>query len=143
MQTLDFSIHINAPRARVWESLWSNAGYRYWTAVFAEGSYYEGDLSEGSRVRFLGPNNSGMWSLVGAHRAPERLAFVHQGAIKDGVEQEPGVWAGTTESYDLRDVDGATELSVTVGTTEEAAGYFNETFPKALQRVKEAVEGRL
>ncbi|RYY97849.1 MAG: SRPBCC domain-containing protein [Chitinophagaceae bacterium] len=143
MQTLDFSIRINAPREKVWDSLWSEAGYRHWTAAFAEGSYYEGDFTEGGRVRFLGPNGSGMWSIVGAHHAPERVVFVHQGAIKDGAEQEPGEWAGTTESYTLADAGSATELSVQVETMEAAAGYFNETFPKALARLKEAVEGSL
>ena len=40
---MHFSIGIAALRETVWEILLDDATYRQWTAVFAEGSYAEGD----------------------------------------------------------------------------------------------------
>ena len=76
MEKLNFSISINAPKEKVWEMLWDDAGYRAWTNVFAEGSWAKTDSwKEGSKVLFLGPNGSGMVSSVAANKPNEFMSF--------------------------------------------------------------------
>ena len=49
-KTLRFPVTITASRAAVWHVLLDDALFRQWAAGFAEGSYYEGDWSEGTIV---------------------------------------------------------------------------------------------
>ncbi|RYZ22601.1 MAG: SRPBCC domain-containing protein [Chitinophagaceae bacterium] len=139
--TLNFSIHIDAPRARVWESLWSDAGYRHWTAAFMEGSYAETDWKEGSPVRFLGPDGSGMYSTIESLVPEEQMIFLHHGEVKNGIAQPPAPWAGARERYFLHTDETATRLVAELDANEEMAAYFNATFPKALERLKSYAEG--
>lgn len=139
MVTLNFSININAPKEKVWELLWSDAGYRKWTAVFMEGSYAESDWQEGSKIRFLSPDESGMYSIIRKKIPFEEMVFEHQGEIKNGIEESKD-WAGATESYALNENNGVTALNVHVDTTAEFKDYFSDTFPKALQVVKQTSE---
>lgn len=44
-------ITINAPVAVVWEVMFGAESYTRWTAAFAEGSYYDGSWSQGSRIK--------------------------------------------------------------------------------------------
>lgn len=141
MTTLNFSIKINAPKERVWDKLWSDAGYRQWTSAFAQGSYAESDWEEGSPIKFLGPNGEGMFAIIEKKVPLQEMTFKHLGEIKDGKE-EPKDWAGARESYFLREVNGLTELDVSLDTTEDFQNYFKETFPKALQVVKQISEER-
>ena len=43
MKKLQFSIEINAPKEKVWDTLWQDENYRKWTSVFMEGSFAESD----------------------------------------------------------------------------------------------------
>lgn len=63
MEKLHFSTNINAPREKVWDTLWNDNSYRKWTSAFMEGSYAETDnWKEGSKVLFLSPGGDGMGS---------------------------------------------------------------------------------
>lgn len=137
---MNFSIQINAPKERVWEVLWSDAGYRKWTSVFMEGSYAESDWEEGSKIKFLAPRGEGMYSIIQKKVPLEQMVFEHQGEIKNGVEERKAEWAGATEGYHLREADGGTELRVTLDTNEDAKDYFSQVFPKALELVKQLAE---
>ncbi len=70
MKTLQFSIDIRASRQTAWDTMLAHDSYRAWTAEFAEGSYYEGALEPGARIRFLVPSGDGMVAEVAACRAP-------------------------------------------------------------------------
>ena len=37
MPALHFTVNINAPKEKVWETLWDDATYRQWTAAFHPG----------------------------------------------------------------------------------------------------------
>ena len=139
MTAIDFSTRINAPKEKVWGNLWSDKGYRKWTAAFTEGSYEESSWEEGSTIRFLTPSGEGMFGIIQKKRPFEEMVFEHQGEIKNG-QEEKKEWAGAREGYRLTEVDGITELSVYLDTTEEFINYFSTTFPKALQAVKEISE---
>lgn len=139
MITLNFSETINAPKEKVWDSLWNDANYRKWTSAFSPGSFAETDWQEGSPVKFLSPSGDGMYSLIEKKVPNEEMIFKHLGEIRNGVEA-PGEWAGARESYRLKENNGVTELTVSMDSTEDFQSYFQETFPKALALVKQISE---
>jgi uncharacterized protein YndB with AHSA1/START domain len=139
MNRLKFESTINAPREKVWETLWNDATYRQWTSAFAEGSYAESDWQEGGRILFLTPDGSGMFSIIEKKVPLEQMSFRHLGEIKNGIE-DPKVWDGATENYYLKGHNGVTELTVEMGTTPEFAQYLSAAFPKALDKLKEICE---
>ena len=77
-------------------------------------------------------------------RPNELMSFKHLGVIKNGVEdydsEAPKQWAGAHENYTLKIVDGKTELVVDLDVTEQDKAYFLNTWPPALDKVKELAE---
>lgn len=140
MKKKEFKISINAPRNVVWHVLWNDATYRQWTSVFHEGSYAASDWQEGSEIKFLGPDGSGMYSIIEKKEEPSVMAFKHLGEVKEGKKQPEGDWSGSMEVYTLKENGNNTDLTVEIDITEEFAEYFEKTFPKALQKVKEIAE---
>ncbi len=144
METEKFRITINASREKVWKVLWDDATYRNWTSVFNEGSYAETDWKEGSKVLFLSPEGDGMVSTIAAKRPNEFMSIRHLGTVKNGVEdldsEETRKWSGAMENYTLNTVEGKTELIIEMDTIEAYKDYFQQTWPKALEKVKELAE---
>ncbi len=145
MERHQFKITLDAPRERVWDILWGDETYREWTSAFAEGSRAETDWKKGSKVLFLDGKGQGMVSMIADNIPNEFMSFRHLGEIVDGKEdmnaaKEKG-WAGAVENYTLKDVNGKTELVVDMDVAESYKDYFLETWPKALQKLKELVEG--
>lgn len=139
METLKFHVEINAPREKVWSSLWDDDTYRQWTSAFSEGSYAESDWKEGSKIRFLGPGGDGMHSVIDTLLLHEQMSFIHIGEIKNGVESDSS-WRGAMESYYLTEKNGGTEVRVELDVVGEHMDYFNQAFPKALQILKQIAE---
>ena len=141
MTTLTFATKINAPKEKVWDTLWNDSSYRKWTAAFMEGSYAESDWKEGSKILFLSPKGEGMFGIIQTKVPNEQMTFKHLGEIKNGIE-EPKDWRDATESYYLNEINGVTELSVklTMDANSEFEQYFNNTFPKALEILKQISE---
>jgi hypothetical protein len=145
MEKINFSTIINAPKEKVWNALWEDSNYRNWAAAFYEGSYAQTDnWKVGSKVLFLGPGGSGMVSKVAANKPYEFMSFEHQGEVKDGVEDTTSErvkpWAGAHENYTLTEAAGKTTLIVEMDITEEFKDYFVNTWPVALQKLKELAE---
>ncbi|MEI9944422.1 MAG: SRPBCC domain-containing protein [Chitinophagaceae bacterium] len=145
MEKLHFSININAPKEKVWQTLWNDATYRKWTSAFGEGSHAKTDnWKEGSKVLFLGSEDSGMVSTVAANKPNEFMSFKHLGEIHNGVEDTTSdkvkAWAGSTENYTLKDTNGKTELLIDMDITEEFKDMFTKMWPNALKNVKELAE---
>lgn len=150
----EFRITIDAPREKVWATLWTDATYRQWTMPFdegsraetGEGSRAETDWKKGSKVLFLGQGNSGMVSIIDDNRPNEYMSFKHQGIVKKGVEdldsEEAKKWATTSEDYTLQSVNNGTELIVHLrgDIPQNFVDYFLNTWPKALQKLKEIAE---
>ena len=140
METLKFNTSIKASREKVWQVLWNDETYRKWTAVFSEGSYAESDWNEGSEIKFLGPDgSSGMFSMIEKKIPNEEMIFKHLGELKNGVKETKD-WGGAMEKYFLAEADGKTALRVEVDMNEEYVKYFVDTFPKALEIVKQLSE---
>ena len=89
MNTLHFKTNINAPKEKVWKILWDDKTYREWTSAFMEGSYAESDWKEGSKICFLAPGGSGMFSIIEKKIPNEQMTFKHLGEIKEGKEETP------------------------------------------------------
>jgi len=147
----EFKILINAPRAIVWNVLWGDETYPKWTAAFCEGSIVETTWEEGSQVKFLGPNGSGIISRIKKKDPQHLMFFEHIGVVEDGVAHtestEAQTWQGATENYTLSQVDTAasseyekTKLHIETDITEEYLERFEKSWPKALQKVKELSE---
>jgi hypothetical protein len=140
MEKLNFSTSINAPKDKVWKTLWEDETYRKWTSVFSPTSYADTDWKEGSKVLFLDGQGSGMVSKIEANRPNEFMSFEHLGEVHNGVEDTESdkvkAWAGALENYTLKEVDGQTELLVEIDISEEHKDMFMGMFPKALEQVK-------
>ncbi len=144
MADLKFHTHINAPREKVWHAMLDDAPYREWTMPFFPGSYYLGDWSQGSTMRFLGPGENGeqdggMYATIEENRAPEFVSIRHRGEIRDGVEVP---WESNGfENYTFEEKDGGTLVTVDMlNTPDEYAPVFNEAWPKALEKLKEVAQ---
>ncbi len=148
MDKLHFSIVIKAPKEKVWNTMLGEDSYRAWTDVFARGSHYVGDWSKGSKLLFLAPGEkgrmSGMVSRINENRPYEYVSIEHVGVVQDGKEdtssQAAKEWAETHENYTFKQIDGTTEVSVDQDTTDEYKKMFQDTWPKALQKLKELAE---
>lgn len=118
--------------------------YRQWTEVFMPGSYFDGGWDEGSKIRFLAPDEtgktSGMVSRIKANRRYEHVSIEHLGFIENGVEDTSSEavksWSGALENYTFKESNGQTEVLVDMDTAEEYKEMFLETWPKALQKLK-------
>jgi hypothetical protein len=140
MTTLHFTITIQAPTTTVWDALWNEANYREWTAAFTEGSHAVSDWKQGSSIEFYDGKGNGIYSEIAVLIPNVEMAFRHTGEIISGVKQLPAEWAGSMEVYRLSQKNEHTELEVSLDTSFDSGHYFNETFPKALQKVKAIAE---
>ena len=141
MSTLIFATKINAPKEKVWNVLWNDNSYRKWTAAFMEGSYAKSDWNEGSKIQFLVPNGDGMFGIIEKKIPGSEMTFKHLGEIKNGIEH-PKEWRNATESYYLEEKNNVTELTVKLNIESNSGfeEYFNNTFPKALEILKDLSE---
>ena len=150
MQKLHYSISINAPKEKVWDTMLDDATYREWTKAFNMGSsYYKGDWSEGSKILFVGLDpetgiESGMVSRIAERRPYEFISIEHLGVIKDGVEDTTSEaakkWAPAYENYTFKEVDGKTEVLVDMDSEDEYIKMFEDMWPKGLEKLKEIAE---
>lgn len=144
-----YSIHINAPKEKVWNIMLDQDTYREWTSAFSEGGRFEGSWDQGSKILFIGPDpetgkEGGMVSRIKENRPYEFISIEHLGIMKDGVEdttsEEAKKWAPAYENYTFTEKDGVTEVSVDIDIAEEYADMFKEAWPKGLAKLKEISE---
>jgi hypothetical protein len=151
MQKLQFQVRINAPSTKVYDvmlGLSNKSTYEQWTSLFNPTSTYEGSWIKGSKILFVGIDENGkkggMVSEI-AENTPNRFVSIrHCGLVKDDKEitEGPDVekWAGGFENYSFDENDGVTSVTVDLETTEDFIDYMNQTYPKALDKLKEVCE---
>ncbi|WP_429886498.1 SRPBCC family protein [Geoalkalibacter halelectricus] len=149
MIRLNFSVSIQAPREKVWTTMLADESYRQWTAVFSPGSHYVGSWVEGGKLLFLGLDDKseegGMLSRVKEYRPHEYVSIEHLGLVTKGAEDTSSEaarqWAGAQENYTFKDVGGQTEVRVEMDAVDEYRDWFEDLWPKALQKLKLLAEG--
>ncbi len=145
MERIYFKIEIDAPKEKIWDILLGETTYPKWTAPFSEGSKAVTDWQVGSKVLFLNAEGDGMVSKIAEHIPNEYISIHHLGSYKNGIEdydsEEVKKWADVYENYKLSTKDGKSLLSVEMDTPEDHKNYFEDTWPKALEKVKRLAEG--
>jgi len=138
MKTLHFSIIINAPKRKVWNTLWEDKTFRDWASIIDEGLYMVGEIKEGNEVQFItSVSGDGVTSLIEKFVQGEFVSFRHMADTKDNGERErEKEWTGGTESFSLAESDGVTTLTVNIDVPPGQEETFKVVLPKALGRVK-------
>ena len=138
---LKFSIDIKAEKTTIWKALWDENSYCKWVSVFFEGSYaVTDDWKEGSKVHFLAPDQSGIYSIIEKHIPNNIIQFKHIGNVLKGKEQpiddETKKWSGATEIYALTEGKNTNTLEVEIDVMDEHLEFMTNTFPQALKKIK-------
>ena len=138
---LQFSIDIKAEQTKIWKALWNDSSYREWASVFYEGSYAIADnWKEGSKVMFLAPDQSGIYSIIETHIPNKIIQFKHIGNVLKGKEQpiddETKKWSGATEIYSLIEATDYITLTVEIDVLDEHLDFMATKLPTALEKVK-------
>lgn len=142
MKRKTYRTTVNAPKERVWRSLWGKETFPKWTAPFSPGSRAVTNWEEGSKILFLNGDNEGMVSRVEKKKENELMDIRHLGIIdKEGKEdldsEKVKSWKDAHEIYTLKNVDnGKTELIVDLDVDEEYEEFMDNTWPKAFEELK-------
>ncbi len=149
MKKINVSIRIHASVDKVWNTVIGNDSYKEWTSVFCQGSYFKGDWSKGSKILFLGPDpktgvEGGMVSEIAENIHHTYISIKHKGVLNNGVEdttsEEVKKWAPSYENYSFEEKDGGTLFTVNIDSTDEYYEFFMQSWPKALEKLKEVAE---
>ncbi len=151
MQKLQFKKEINAGADKVYETmlgLKDKSTYKGWTVAFNPTSDYEGNWAKGSKILFVGVDENGkkggMVSQVVENRPGKLVSIRHYGFLDGDKEittgEEVEKWAGGHETYRFEENNGSTVLTVELDSTDDHSDYFKNTYPKALDKLKEICE---
>jgi len=151
MKKLQFKININAPATRIYDimlGISDKSTYDQWTSLFNPTSSYEGSWEKGSKIRFLGVDDKGekggMVSRIAVNVPNQFVSIQHYGILKGDKEITEGPevekWANGFENYTFEENSNSTTVIVDLDTTEEFVDYMNQTYPKALDKLKELCE---
>lgn len=151
MKKLQFTKEISASAQKVYEAMLGlndKSTYEHWTSAFNPTSTYEGSWNKGSKIHFVGTDEKGkkggMVSEIVEHRPAEFVSIRHYGFLDGDTEVTTGEqvekWAGGHENYGFRETNGITTVTVDMDTTDEYLDYFNNTYPNALNKLKEIAE---
>ena len=150
MEKLQFAESINAPVDRVYDTMLgisNKSTYEEWTSMFNPTSTYEGSWKKGSKILFIGVDEKGekggMVSRIVENIPNEFVSIQHYGLVKADQEITEGPevekWANGFENYSFKENNGTT-VTVDLDTTEDFIDYMNQTYPKALNKLKELCE---
>lgn len=153
MEKTQFNIAINAPVAKVYNTMLGHETFKQWTAVFNpssdfEGSDMEGSWERGSKILFVGTSAEGKREgMVGYIREniPNQFVSIEYTGIVDGkneITEGPATegWIGAFENYTFEPKDGTTRVTVDLDVHDSMVDYFKQTYPKALEKLKEICE---
>ena len=151
MQKIEFKKEINASAQKVYETmlgLKNKATYEYWVATFNPTSTSEGSWDKGSKILFVGTDEkgkkAGMVSENVEHKSANFISIRHYGFLDGDIEITEGEqvekWAGRHENYRFQENNGITTVIVEMDTIDDYLDYFNNTYPNALDKLKEISE---
>jgi hypothetical protein len=151
MEKNQFNIQINATVNKVYDMMLGLSNiktYEQWTSIFNPTSTYEGNWNKGSKILFVGMNDKaekgGMVSQIEENIPNKFVSIKHIGMLVAGKEitEGPDVesWTGMLENYTFEENNEITLVSIELDTPEDFAKYMNQTYPKALNKLKEICE---
>ncbi|MBK6544428.1 MAG: SRPBCC domain-containing protein [Saprospiraceae bacterium] len=151
MNKLKFNVSINAPVNKVYDIMLGinkKSTYEQWTALFNPTSTYDGNWNKGSKMLFIGTDEKGekggMVSEIVDNIPNCFISIRHYGLVQANVEITDGPevekWANGFENYTFEENNGTTIVTVDLDTTEDFLEYMNQTYPKALDKLKEICE---
>jgi len=151
MEKIQFHVRINEQVTRVYDvmlGISNKSTYKEWTSLFNPTSSYDGSWNKGSKILFVGTDENGkkggMVSEIAENIPNQFVSIRHCGLIKDDKEitEGPDVekWAGGFENYSFEEDNGITTVSVDLETPKDFVDYMNQTYPKALTKLKEICE---
>ncbi len=151
MQKLQYKVSIKAPALKIYDCMLginNKSTYEEWTAMFNPTSTYDGSWEKGSKILFIGVDakgeKGGMVSRI-IENIPSRFVSIqHYGLVKADQEITEGPevekWANGFENYTFEENNGTSTVTVDLDTTEDFLDYMNQTYPKALDKLKELCE---
>lgn len=151
MQKLEFKKDINRTAQKVYETmlgLKNKSTYEHWTSAFNPTSTYEGNWETGSKIYFVGVDENGkkggMVSRIEDNQPSKFVSIQHYGILDGENEVTTGEqvekWTGGHENYTFQEINGKTTVTVDIDVIEEYLNYFKNTYPKALDKLKEICE---
>ncbi|MDI9311730.1 MAG: hypothetical protein QM535_16080 [Limnohabitans sp.] len=151
MIRLQFKIEIKASAQKVYEAMLglnNKKTYENWTSAFNPTSTYEGNWEKGSKIYFVGVDETGkrggMVSKIEDNQIAKYVSILHYGFLDGETEITTGEqvekWAGGFENYSFQENDGLTTLTVDIDAVEDYLDFFNKTYPIALDKLKEICE---
>jgi len=151
MIKLQFQVSINAPVTKIFDFMLginNKSTYEQWTSLFNPTSTYEGSWDKGNKILFIGVDEKGekggMVSKIVENIPNQFVSIQHYGLVQGGKEITEGPevekWANGFENYTFEENKGITTLIVDLDTTEDFEAYMNETYPNALNKLKELCE---
>jgi hypothetical protein len=148
MKKTTYQIEIAASAAKVSETMIDKSSYEKWTSAFNPSSTFEGNWEKGSKILFVGIDEEGkkggMVAEIADHIPHQFISIRHRGLLEgeNEITEGPAVegWAGALENYSFKEENGKTTVVVEVDTNENYLDYFDQTWPKALAKLKEICE---
>lgn len=151
MEKLQYKVSIHAPVEKIFDfmlGLTTKSTYEQWTALFNPTSTYEGSWDKGNKMLFIGIDEKGekggMVSRIVENIPNQFVSIQHYGLFKAGKEITEGLevekWANGFENYSFEENNGAIIVTVDLDTTEDFIDYMNQSYPKALDKLKELCE---
>jgi hypothetical protein len=151
MKKMQYKTEVNASAEKAYLTMLGVndvALYQQWTAEFNPTSTYEGSWEKGSKILFTGISEDGkrggMIARVVENVPNQFVSLQHYGIVNGDEEifEGPEVekWTGSFENYTFQESQGKTTITVEVDVMPEYLDYFNETYPKALNKLKEIIE---
>ncbi len=145
---IQFKTTIHANVEKVFQMMFNETTYKEWTAVFNPTSSFKGSWKKGEKMLFLGTdengNQGGMVSRIKEFIPNQFVSIEHIGILKGDKEitsgEEVESRAGILENYTFSKTNGKTLLVVEMDSNEDFKDYFSETWPKALNKLKEICE---
>lgn len=151
MQKRQFKVEVHAPATRVYNNMLGldrKETFEDWTSEFNPTSTYEGTWDKGAKMYFKGTDENGteggMVSEIAEHIPNQFVSIRHYGILKGTEEvtsgEEVEKWANGFENYTFEEQNGITHVTVDLDVAEGFADYFDATYPKALQKLKDSCE---
>ena len=160
MEKLQFKVSINAPVSKVYDCMLginNKSTYEQWTSLFNPTSTYEGNWDKGNKILFLGVDEKGekggMVSRIAENIPNQFVSIQHYGLLKADQEITEGPevekWANGFENYTFEENNArpddpvgreTTTVTVDLDTTADFIDYMNQSYPKALDKLKEICE---